>query len=87
MSGFIDFLLGFAVVIAVLLVGFFRASAVRNRSLADYHERRAKAAEAQADTLAKIEVARNRARTVGEEDLAKMKQALRQGDRDQLEAP
>lgn len=50
-------------------------------------EARARSAKTQADQLARMEVARNRARQAGQDDLAQMRDALKSGRRDQLEKP
>lgn len=85
MSDWLNTLIMGLLAIAGLLIAYFRASAVRNKSFAEFMERRATSAEAQADAMARIEMARNRARQVGEQELKKIKAALNTGQRDQLE--
>lgn len=80
----IELILTVGLVITGGLAGYFRISAVRNKSVADFMERRAQSAEAQADALAKIEQARHQARQAGHAELAKMYQILGMGQRHQL---
>lgn len=85
MSGLLDQLIGGIAVIASVIAGLFyvRAKAANHR--AEQAETRAARADAQAEALSKIELARNRARQVGEDELAKMKAQLAANDRSQLE--
>lgn len=65
--------------------GFNHVRARRATRRADEAEARAKAVEAQAEAMARIELARERARQSGQNELAKMRAALGAGRRDQLE--
>ncbi|HRD65707.1 MAG TPA: hypothetical protein PKY50_06080 [Candidatus Competibacter sp.] len=79
-----------AVLAAALAVAFgvSRADARRAKSRAIAAETRAAMAEQQADALAAIELARTKARQVGHNELAKMRETLRgHGRRDQLAKP
>lgn len=69
------------------LAGFNHVRANRASRRAADAEARARAAEQQADQLARMEIARNLARQAGEDELAKMRDALKAGRRDQLEKP
>lgn len=67
--------------------GFNHVRANRASRRAADAEARARSSETQADQLVRMEIARNLARQAGEDELAKMRDALKAGRRDQLEKP
>lgn len=77
--------------LAALLGAWAGVNQIRIRRadrIAEDARNRARAAEQQAEQLARMEIARNRARQVGTDELAKMRAALNaNGRRDQLSKP
>ena len=71
MSGVIDSLISGLAVIASIIAGLFYVRSKNATHRAEQAEARANRADAQAEAMSKIEIARNRARQVGEEELAK----------------
>lgn len=70
-----------------LALGLSRRANERAARRAAAAEARAAAAESQAESLARVEIARGRARQAGQDELAALRDQLASGRRDQLERP